>query len=434
MYVYGWVVAEGDRQYLTLNKNEYDIAKEIIQKYSKIINQDFSKNTIYYFNKNSLSVAVPFPKIYEKIFFQAMKIGYGARNKNICFLFELEPDLVKIALQSMFKGDGSLVKKGKYQSLNYKTSSKTLAYQLQALLSIKFGIKSTLSYGMNKERMIENRVLKPSDYYNISITRFSDIKKIFDNLDSKIKDCVYNDYLVTSVKKISLQKFYDIRLEDNSTHRYLINGGIITHNCGGANMIDKIKCDKKYGFDNHKYLIALLQQAQKDTSVFPETFNEDLYKDVREQMENKYEDWFIGLVGFCSFGGKWFGGYPRGFKNDKVTPRDIVNETIRNLKKQSDNLKNISFMCRDFRTINQKDFKGYVIYCDIPYKDSTKYSTGNFPYDEFYEWCRIMSKDNVILVSEYWMPDDFKCIWQGELKCTLDNNSRTNKIEKLFTL
>ena len=39
--------------------------------------------------------------------------------------------------------------------------------------------------------------------------------------------------------------------------------GYIEPFVGGANMIDKIKHNKKYGFDTHKYLIALLQQAQK---------------------------------------------------------------------------------------------------------------------------------------------------------------------------
>lgn len=202
----------------------------------------------------------------------------------------------------------------------------------------------------------------------------------------------------------------------------------------GANMIDKIKCDKKYGFDTHKYLIALLQQAQKDTSVFPDTFDEQLYKDIRENMESKYEDWFIGLVGFCSFGGKWFGGYPRGFKEDKITPRDIVNETIRNLKKQAPNLKDITFRCRDFRTIKPEKVSGYVIYCDPPYRGTTKYATDSFPYDEFYEWCKAMSENNVVLISEYWMPDDFECIWEGNLKCTLNKNSRTDKVERLFKL
>lgn len=202
---------------------------------------------------------------------------------------------------------------------------------------------------------------------------------------------------------------------------------------GGANMIDKIVCKNKYGFDSHKYLIALLKQTQIDTSIFPNDISESLYKDVKENMEDKYEDWFIGLTGFCSFGGKWW-GYPRGFKNDKVTPRNITNETIRNLVKQSENLKDIIFDCKDFRDIDSNEFNNSVFYCDPPYRDTTKYSTGNFPYEEFYEWCRGVSKNNIVLISEYWMPEDFKCIWSKNIKCGLDQKVVTDRTEKLFVL
>ena len=199
---------------------------------------------------------------------------------------------------------------------------------------------------------------------------------------------------------------------------------------GGANMIDKIDCQHKYGCDNHKYLIALLQQDQKDTSVFPLTFNEQIYNDVKNNPVN-YEDWYVGLIGFCSFGGKWFGGYPRAFKNDKLTLRDMPNEIIRNLIKQAPHLKNIIFKNCDFREI-KSSISNYVIYCDPPYRDTTKYSTSEFPYEEFYKWCRMMSKNNIVLISEYTMPDDFECIWQKQVKCMLDKNSVSDKIERLW--
>ena len=81
------------------------------------------------------------------------------------------------------------------------------------------------------------------------------------------------------------------------------------HFCGGANIIDKIKCQNKYGSDIHPYLIALLKQTQIDTSVFPETISEDEYRLVRDNKE-AYPDWYVGLVGFCaSYNAKWFGGY-----------------------------------------------------------------------------------------------------------------------------
>ena len=77
--------------------------------------------------------------------------------------------------------------------------------------------------------------------------------------------------------------------------------------------------------------------------------------------------------------------------------------------------------------------EGDVVYCDPPYRNTTKYAAGDFDYDEFYDWCKEMSKTNTVLVSEYWMPDDgFECIWQGNLKCTLDKASRSDKIERLY--
>lgn len=200
---------------------------------------------------------------------------------------------------------------------------------------------------------------------------------------------------------------------------------------GGANMIDKIRCYHKYGSDAHKYLIALLRHVQNNVDDLPDTITEDEYNAVRANMDD-YPDWYVGLVGFATFGAKWFGGYPRGFKADGVTPRDITNEAIRNIKKQAPNLKGVEFSCRNFLDCST-NIKNFVIYCDPPYRDTTKYATSDFPYDKFYQWCKDMAKNNIVLISEYYMPNDgFECIWQGNLKCTLDKNSRTDKTEKLF--
>ena len=201
---------------------------------------------------------------------------------------------------------------------------------------------------------------------------------------------------------------------------------------GGANMIDKIRCYRKCGSDTHPYLIALLKHVQKTTDDLPDTISEEEYNAVKINPSN-YPDWYVGLVGFCSFGGKWWGGYPRSSKNDGVTPRDMPNEIIRNLKKQAPNLKGIAFFCNDYTEVKPSEVKRYVIYCDPPYRDTTKYATSDFDYDKFYIWCKEMAKTNVVLISEYWMPEDgFECIWEGKLKCTLDKASRTDKTEKLY--
>ena len=50
-----------------------------------------------------------------------------------------------------------------------------------------------------------------------------------------------------------------------------------------------------------------------------------------------------------------------------------------------------------------------------------------------------MSKDNTVLISEYWMPDDFECIWEKESKVNFDSNrnpkdDKNKRIEKLFII
>ena len=204
---------------------------------------------------------------------------------------------------------------------------------------------------------------------------------------------------------------------------------------GGANMIDKIQCNKKIGSDLHKQLIELLKYARDYSELIPEVILEDTYKEVKDN-KNKYEDWYVGLVGFTAgFGAKYFGGYARNSKND--TTGDKSATAIRTLKKQAPNLKGIEFYNCSFLDLPKDKINNCVIYCDPPYRNTTKYKTEEFPYEEFYQWCRDMSKNNTVLISEYNMPDDFTCIWEKETKCLISANKKNNdnknkRIEKLY--
>ena len=67
----------------------------------------------------------------------------------------------------------------------------------------------------------------------------------------------------------------------------------------------------------------------------------------------------------------------------------------------------------------------------------TKYETETFNYDEFWNWCRRMSKENWLFVSEYNAPNDFECIWSKENLANFDCNrgndtSKKIRLEKLF--
>lgn len=207
--------------------------------------------------------------------------------------------------------------------------------------------------------------------------------------------------------------------------------GYIEPFVGGANMIDKIIHNNKIGVDINEYLIELLKYAQN--KELPESISEDEYNKVRNNKES-YPKWYVGLVGFCgSFGAKWFGGFVKGNDN-----RDRQKEAIDNLRKQAklEQFKNIKFVSKSFLNLPKNKIKGYVIYCDPPYKDTTKYKDNIFPYEQFYKWCTEISKDNIILISEYSMPCEFDVIWEKphytSMGSGINSSMKKEKIEKLF--
>lgn len=159
----------------------------------------------------------------------------------------------------------------------------------------------------------------------------------------------------------------------------------------------------------------------------------NIYADVRENRRlhtNKYSMKYTALIGYCaSYGGRYFDG---GYGRDSKGGRSIYNERVRNLKEQAPHLKDIKFRCCDY-----KSFIGYkdcLFYFDPPYKDTKQYSIQNINYDEFYDFLRQLSKNNIVLVSEYNMPNDFKCIWQRERKVQQksDRVAAEKATEKLF--
>ena len=194
---------------------------------------------------------------------------------------------------------------------------------------------------------------------------------------------------------------------------------------GGANVIDKINHHNKVGSDIHLELIKLLKKVQISVDDLPLTITAEEYKRVKENKE-KYDSWYVGLVGFCStFAAKYYGGFA-----NPAGGRDIPAERIRNLAKQAANLQNIEFVNKSFDSWNS--LNNCVIYCDPPYRGTTGYKTNKkFNYDEFYDWCRSMAETNTVLISEYSMPEDFECIWQKEHKTYMSANT-LNKIEKLY--
>lgn len=91
-----------------------------------------------------------------------------------------------------------------------------------------------------------------------------------------------------------------------------------------------------------------------------------------------------------------------------------------------ESLQHLYLTNKDYADVQIKE--NSVIYCDPPYKDTAKY-TVDFNHNEFYKWCR--KQKELVIISEYNMPDDFICVAQREKRVILSDNSLL-KTEKLF--
>ena len=197
---------------------------------------------------------------------------------------------------------------------------------------------------------------------------------------------------------------------------------------GGANVIDKVDCNYRIGFDYNKYLISMWNAMQSGWKP-PNQITRDEYNHIKDN-KNKYSDELVAVAGFCAtYNAKWFGGYA-GIVNTKAgTVRNYYDESIRNIEKQLPNIMDIDFRHGCYTDI--KDIDGALVYCDPPYQGRTGYKD-EINYDEYWNWVRELSKNNIVLCSEYNSPDDFVQIYEKTLTTTLDKNSRKKDTEKLF--
>jgi len=207
---------------------------------------------------------------------------------------------------------------------------------------------------------------------------------------------------------------------------------------GGANMIDKIK-GVRIAADNNKYLIAMWQGLQQGL-IYPKEISKQMYDNAKSDFKNGsnvfYSDFLIGWIGFmASFNGKFYNGYASDYidgKNKKIQyDRNYIDESIRNIETQIQLIKDIEFYCCDYSQLIIPEKS--IIYCDIPYNDTTKYRTNIFDYPTFYDWAELKSEEgHKVFISEYWMPESrFTKIWQKKIKSNLSTKTQ-NKIECLF--
>lgn len=84
---------------------------------------------------------------------------------------------------------------------------------------------------------------------------------------------------------------------------------------GGANIIDKIKCEKKFGYDRSDTLIALLKQASTDWDGVLKEGNRELWDKGKAYVKDGImpEDMTLAEIGAMEFFASFSAG---GFQED----------------------------------------------------------------------------------------------------------------------
>ena len=180
--------------------------------------------------------------------------------------------------------------------------------------------------------------------------------------------------------------------------------------CGSCNVVTQIDSSRvRIANDKHKYLIAMWQELQNGW-IPPKDLSFEEYHYIKNNKEEKL--YLTGFVGFgCSFAGKWFGGYAR---TSEGRNENFCLSSHRSCLSKIGLMPDVLFVNSDYSNMGIPI--GSLVYCDIPYKDSTPYcknEVGVFNHEEFYQWVRDNSNKYDIYISEYLknVPKDFEVVW-----------------------
>lgn len=132
--------------------------------------------------------------------------------------------------------------------------------------------------------------------------------------------------------------------------------------------------------------------------------------------------------------------YKRKYEDYKGVKIDFYNLHRRYPHERLQRLRAFHKQCDWLDIVSKTDFsaKSYdevdlpenaLIYCDPPYINTAGYGV-DFDHSRFYDWCR--AQKELVLISEYSMPDDFIPIWIKQKSVTLCSGAAKKSEEKLF--
>ena len=203
--------------------------------------------------------------------------------------------------------------------------------------------------------------------------------------------------------------------------------------CGVMKHFGELDDRKLTGCDANKDVIAMWKAVQKGWKP-PIKCSKKKYEELKHSSKTSAERGFIGVA--CSYSGIFYVGYRGQFNYKRKYGEKIVSAAsigAKNVNSTSKMIKNVKFKICDYQKLKPTNT---LIYCDPPYV-TNKYQQSEFFHFNSSEFWEIMrdwskpSKGNIVIISEYKAPKDFKAVWKSSQK-VVHNGSTDNKVEKLF--
>lgn len=190
----------------------------------------------------------------------------------------------------------------------------------------------------------------------------------------------------------------------------------------GAGSIFRKMQNPRMGCDLHEDLILFYKALQSGWRP-PNILSEEKYQELKNKKPSPLRAFALF---FCSFGGKWKGGYARDRQTDRNFVQEAHDDTCRLAEDVSDaDIKNYM----DYELFLEQLPENSLVYCDPPYSNTTKYNN-QFDHNRFWDNMIYYSQFHTIFISEYKAPEDFQEVWSKERRCELNKSLRN---EKLFT-
>lgn len=226
------------------------------------------------------------------------------------------------------------------------------------------------------------------------------------------------------------QVIYDLSLDIEQEYDFEIKGycepfcgmlGVYQHI---PEMFKDHKPKMKYkAGDLNKSVILMWQEAQKGWKP-PNTCSEKHFNELKYNGKDSAEKGFIGHQ--FGYGGQYFLAF-----RTKYGKPPIQQKAVNNVVDISTKLINVKFNYGDYKQFTE--LKGYIIYCDPPYVNTTQYDN-SFDSKNFWLWCEYMSKYNIVFVSEYKAPKGIEKVFSKKVKLTGKKTKTLQKVEKLYLL